>query len=104
MHQLIKIPTRITCNTLLSLIIFKQATQRERVTLQGIIDEHCLTINSFFIQEKFIGLKETHKQITFSSFKHYWADLFKETLTSINFPNYQNLNDATETYDNLTVV
>ena len=27
------------------------------------------------------------------------ADLFKETLTSINFPNYQNFNDATEAYD-----
>ena len=27
------------------------------------------------------------------------ADLFKETLTSINFPNYQNFNDSTEAYD-----
>ena len=38
----------------------------------------------------------THKQIRFRSFKHYSVDLFKETLTSINFPNYQNFNDATE--------
>ena len=35
----------------------------------------------------------------FRSFKHYSADLFKEILTSINFPNYQNVNDATEAYD-----
>ena len=27
------------------------------------------------------------------------GDLFKETLTSINFPNYQNFNDSTEAYD-----
>ena len=32
-------------------------------------------------------------------FNHYSADLFKETLTSINFPNYQNFNDSTEAYD-----
>ena len=31
-----------------------------------------------------------HKHIKFRSFKHYSADLSKETLTSINFPNYQN--------------
>ena len=53
----------------------------------------CLTVNSFFVQEKFLGLKEAR------TFKHYSADLFKETLTSINFPNYQNFNDATEAYD-----
>ena len=41
-----------------------------------------------------------HKHIKFCSFKHYSADLFKETLTSISFPNYQNFNDATEAYDN----
>ena len=41
----------------------------------------------------------THKHIKFRSFKHCSADLFKETLTSINFPNYLNFNDATEAYD-----
>ena len=29
----------------------------------------------------------------------YPADLFDEILASINFPNHQNFNDATETYD-----
>ena len=37
-----------------------------------------------------------HKHIKFCSFKHYLADLFKEILTRINFPNYQNFNDTTE--------
>ena len=41
----------------------------------------------------------THKDIKFRLFKYYSADLFKETLTSINFPNYQNFNDATKSYD-----
>ena len=40
-----------------------------------------------------------HKHIKFCSFKHYSADLFRKTLTGINFPNYQNFNDATEAYD-----
>ena len=59
----------------------------------------CLTTNSFFAQKKFLGLKEALTNIKFRSFKHYLADLFKETLTSINFPNYQNFNDSTEAYD-----
>ena len=41
----------------------------------------------------------THRHIKFRSFKHYSADIFKETLTSINFPNYLNFNNATEAYD-----
>ena len=61
--------------------------------------QDCLTTNSFFVQEKFVGLKEACTNIKFRSFKHYSADLFKETLTSINFPNYINFNDATENYD-----
>ena len=42
--------------------------------------------------------RDTHKHIKFRSFKHYSDDLFKGTLTSINFPNHQNFNDATEAY------
>ena len=41
----------------------------------------------------------THKHNKFHSFKNCSADLFKETLTSINFPNYHNYNDSTEAYD-----
>ena len=62
----------------------------------------CLTINSFFVQEKISKIKRgKYKHIKFRSFKHYSADLFKETLTSKNFPNYQNFSDATEAYDDL---
>ena len=46
-----------------------------------------------------LGKRGTHKHIKFRSFKHYSADLFEETLTSINFPNYLTFNDATEAYD-----
>ena len=59
-----------------------------------------MTTNSFFCTRKFLGLKEARTiHIKFRSFKHYSTDLFKETLTSINFPNYQNFNDATKSYE-----
>ena len=32
-------------------------------------------------------------------FKHYLPDLFEDTLTSINFLNFQNFNDTTEAFD-----
>ena len=43
----------------------------------------------------------THKHNKFHSFKNCSADLFEETLTSINFPNYHNSNDSTGAYDDL---
>ena len=53
-----------------------------------------------FCKRKISRIKRgTHSHIKFRSFKDYSADLFKETLTSVNFPNYLNFNDATEAYD-----
>ena len=53
-----------------------------------------------FCTRNISGIKRgTHKHIKFRSFKNYSADLFKETLASINFPNYQKFNDATEAND-----
>ena len=57
-------------------------------------------MNSFSCTRKSSRIKRgTYKQYKFRSFKHYSPDLFDETLTSMNFPNYQNVNDATEAYD-----
>ena len=36
--------------------------------------------------------------------KQYSVDLFKKTLTSINFPNYQNFNDAYDNFIQKTMV
>ena len=56
--------------------------------------------NSTFLFKKISRIKrDTHKQIKFCSFKHYSADLFDETVSSINFPNNQNLHDSTEAYN-----
>ena len=99
MHQLIKVPTRITCNSA-TIIDHILASYPERVTQQGIIDVGLSDHQLIFCTRKISRIKRgTHKHIKFRSFKHYSADLLKETLTSINFPNYQNFNGATEAYD-----
>ena len=98
-HQLIKVPTGITCNSA-TIIDHILASYPERVTQQYIIDVEFSGHQFIFCMRKISRIKRgTHKHIKFRSFKHYSADLFKETLTSINFPNYLNFNDATEAYD-----
>ena len=99
LDQLIKVPTRITCNTA-TIIDHILASYPERITQQSIIDVGLSGHQLIFCTKKISRIKRgRHKHIEFLSFKHYLADLFKETLTSINFPNYQNFNDATEAYD-----
>ena len=99
LHQLIKVPTRITCNSA-TVIDHILASYPERVTQQGIIDVGLSDHQLNFCTRKISRIKRgTHKHIKFRSFKHYLADLFKETLTSINFPKYLSFNDAAETYD-----
>ena len=98
LHQLIKVPTRITCNSA-TIIDHILASYPERVTQQGIIDVGLSDHQLIFCTRKNSRIKRHAQTIKFHSFKHYSADLLKETLTTINFPNYQNFNDATEAYD-----
>ena len=99
LHQSIKVPTRTTCNSA-TIIDHILASYPERVTQQGIIDVRSSDHQLIFCTRKLSRIKRgTHKHIKFRSFKHYSADLFKETLTSIHCPNYLNFNDATEAYD-----
>ena len=99
LHQLIKVPTRITCNRA-AIVDHILANYPERLTQQGIIDVGLSDHQLIFSTRKISRIKRVmHKHIKFRLFKHYLADLFKESLTSINFPNYLNLNDATVAYD-----
>ena len=55
-------------------------TETERVTQQGIIDVGFSDIQFIFCTIKISRIKRgSHKHIKFHSFKHYSADLFKET-------------------------
>ena len=98
LHQLIKVPC-ITCNSA-TIIDHILASYPERITQQGIINVALSDHQLIFRTRKISRIKRgTDKHIKLRSFKHYSADLFKETLTSIKFPNYLNFNDATEAYD-----
>ena len=74
--------------------------ERERVTQQGIIhvgsSDHQLIFCTKNISKITSG---THKHIKLCLFKYYSIDLFKESLTKIDFLNFQTFNDATEAYD-----
>ena len=98
LHQLIKVLKRITCNNAI-IIDHILASYPERVTQQSIIDAGLSDHQLIFCTRKISRIKRgTLKQIKFPSFKHYSADLFKENLTSMNFGNYQNVNDAAGAY------
>ena len=72
LHQLMKAQTCITCNS----------------AQQSIIDVGFSDYQLIFCTRTIYRIKRgTHRHIRFRSFKHYSADLFKETLTNINFPN-----------------
>ena len=99
LHQLIRVPTRITCNSA-TIIDHMLESYPERFTQQGIIDVGLSDHQLIFCTRKLSRIKRgVHKHVKFRSFKHYSADLFKETLTSINVPNYLNFNEASEAYD-----
>ena len=87
LHQLIKVPTRITCNNT-TIIDHILARYPNRVTQQSIIDVGLSDDQLIFCRRKISKVERgTHKQIKLHSFKHYSADIVKETLTSMNFPN-----------------
>ena len=65
------------------------ASYPERVTQQVIIDAGFFYHQLIFCTRNISRIKRgTHEHI----------NLFKETLTSINFPNYLNFNDASKAY------
>ena len=98
LHQLIKVPAHIACNSA-AIIDHILASFPERVTQQGIIDVGLSDHQPIFKTRKIYRIKRgTHKHIKFGSLEHYSADLFKETLTSVNFLNYHHFNDPTEAY------
>ena len=70
------------------------------VAQQGVVDVRLPDHQLIFWTRKISRIKRgTYKHIKFRSFKDYSADLFEETLTSMNFSNNQNLNDAAKVYD-----
>ena len=97
--ELIKIPTLMTWKSA-TIIDHILASYLEKITQQGINDVRLCIHQLIFCIGNISRIKRvTQKHIKFRFFKYYSAELFKETLTSINFSKYPNFNDATEAYD-----
>ena len=98
LKQLIRSPTRITCNTstLLDHIITNTS---EKVSQRGTIDMASSDHQLIFCTRKIRKQKyNSHKQISCWSFKNYTVELYKEAIGKINFPNYESYSDANKAY------
>ena len=71
-----------------------------RVTQCGVIDISLSDHEPIYCTRKISGINRgSHKQIKFRLFEHYTVDLFELELSKLNFPNYRNLNDINEAYN-----
>ena len=98
LKQLIQQPTRITSSSS-SLIDHVLTNAKDKISQSGIIDiglsDHQLIYCTRKLTKTKTGLS---KYINFRSMKKYTKLLFKEKLEDINFPNYENFQDANLAY------
>ena len=100
LKQLIRSPTRITCHTstLLDHIITNTS---EKVSLSGTIDIALSDHQLIFCTRKIRKQKyNSHKQISFRSFKNYTVERYEEVIGKINSPNYESYSDTNKAYLN----
>ena len=88
LKQMIRSPTRITCNTS-SLIDHILSNSDEKISNSGVIDIGISDHQLIFFTRKIVRLKSNaHKQARKRSFKNYNIQLFQERLIDENFPSY----------------
>ena len=102
LKQLIQQPTRITSSSS-SLIDHVLTNANDKISQSGILDiglsDHQLIFCTRKLTKSKTGLP---KYINFRSMKKYTKLLFKEKLEDINFPNYENFQDAGLAYSDFT--
>ena len=98
LKQLIRHPTRVTCNTS-SLIDHILTNSEDKISQSGIIDvglsDHQLIFCTRKLTKKKTGIT---KYINSRSMKNYTKEILKEKLQSINFPNYTNFQNTNSAY------
>ena len=100
MKQLIKCPTRVTCNSS-SILDHFLASFPDRVSQSGVIDVGISDHQLIYCTRKTARIKSyCHKQITFHSLKNYSPEVFEEFLRKLNFPNYELFDDIDKAYEN----
>ena len=98
LKQLIQSPTRVTCST--STLIDHILSAPSRVSQKGVINVCVSDHQLIFCTRKIFRIKTggDHKYLNFCSLKYYTADYYKENLTQVDFPNYENFGDVNDTY------
>ena len=94
---MIKVPTKSTNSSSITVIDHISASYPERVTQCRVIDISLSDHQLIFCTRKISRIKRgSHKQMQLCSFKHYRVDLFQQELLKLNFSNYQNyeINEA----------
>ena len=97
--QLIKSPTRITCNST-SLIDHMLASLPNRISQEGEINVGLSDHQLIYYTRKSSRVKTggVHKKIKFHSVKNYAVDAYKNALEKINSPNYEYFEDVNRVY------
>ena len=100
MEQLIKRPTRVTCNGS-SILGHGLASFPDRVSQSGVIDVGISDHQLIYCTRKIARIKSyCHKQITFRSLKNYSLKVYEESLRKLSFPNYELFDDIDKAYEN----
>ena len=100
MKQLIKCPTRVTCNSssILDHVLasFPDSFSRSDVINGGISDHQLI-----YCTRKDARIKNyCYKQITLRSLKNYSPEVYEEDPTKLGFPNYELFDDIDKAYEN----
>ena len=100
LKQLIKCPTRATCNSS-SILDHVLASFPDRVSISGVIDVGISDHQLIYCTRKTARIKSyCHKQITFRSLKNYSPEVYEEVLRKLSFPSYEIFNDIDKAYEN----
>ena len=102
LNQIIKTPTRITCETS-TLIDHILTNSHEKISQSGVIDCGLSDHNVIFCTRKITKIKTGDQKIINSrSLKNYSPEIFEEALKDLDFPNYENFIDIDIAYTDFT--
>ena len=101
LKQLIKVPTRIACNT--STLIDILTSSSEKVVEAGIIETSISDHQLIFYTRKIKKAKPNkHNYLSFRSMKNFTTEIYEEALRKMTFPHYENFGCVNKAYSDLT--
>ena len=100
LKQLIKCPTRVTCNSS-SILDHVLDSFPDRVSQSGVINIGISDHQLIYCTRKNARIKSyCHKQTTFRSIKNYSPEIYEEALKKLNFSNYELFDYIDTAYEN----